>query len=138
MEPNAHEGLEAMQTDHDAVVIEVGRIPAPGFLDEVKAKSAYLSKALLALSDKFQMEGERGEGLLRALKLGSDIGPRVVDVARDLEPIGLLINSPRPNLLRFMPALNVSYEEIDTLISMLSQVIQQVKDEQAATSAAKS
>lgn len=111
-------------------------LTAPGFLDEVKAKSAYLSKALNQLSDQFGMEGERGEGLLRALKLGSDIGPRLVEVARDLEPIGLLINSPRPNLLRFMPALNVSYEEIDTMISMLSKVIQQVIDEKAAASTA--
>lgn len=108
---------------------------APGFLDEVKAKADYLSKELNKLSDQFGMEGERGEGLLRALKLGSDIGPRLVDVARDLEPFGLLINSPRPNLLRFMPALNVSYEEIDTMISLLGKVIQQVKDEAAATSA---
>ena len=121
-----------------AGIAVINALTAPGFLDEVKAKAAYLSNALLALSDKFQMEGERGEGLLRALKLGSDIGPRLVEVARDLEPVGLLINSPRPNLLRFMPALNVSYEEIDTLISMLSQVIQQVKDEQAAAPAAQS
>lgn len=107
---------------------------APGFLDEVKAKSVYLSQALTQLSERFGLEGERGEGLLRALKLGSDIGGRLVEVARDMQPIGLLINSPRPNLLRFMPALNVSYEEIDTMISMLSQVIQQVQAEQAATS----
>lgn len=107
---------------------------APGFLDEVKAKSDYLSKVLSQLSERFGFKGERGEGLLRALMLGSDIGPRLVEVARDMQPIGLLINSPRPNLLRFMPALNVSYEEIDTLISMLSQVIQQVQAEQAATS----
>ena len=105
---------------------------APNYLDEVKAKATYLSQALNKLSDQFGMEGERGEGLLRALKLGRDIGPRLVEVARDLEPIGLLINSPRPNLLRFMPALNVSYEEIDTMISMLSKVIQQVIDEAAA------
>lgn len=107
-------------------------LTAPNFLEEVKAKSVYLSQALIKLSNQFGMEGERGEGLLRALKLGRDIGPRLVEVARDLEPIGLLINSPRPNLLRFMPALNVSYEEIDTMISMLSKVIQQVIDEAAA------
>ncbi|MBC3830397.1 acetylornithine transaminase [Undibacterium amnicola] len=114
----------------------INALTAPGFLDEVKAKSVYLSKALNTLSAEFGMEGERGEGLLRALKLGSDIGPRLVEVARDMEPIGLLINSPRPNLLRFMPALNVSYEEIDTMISMLSKVIQQVIDEKAAASTA--
>ncbi len=99
----------------------------PGFLDEVTAMGDYLSQQLLALSAEFGMEGERGTGLLRALKLGQDIGEKIVDVAREMQPIGLLINSPRPNLLRFMPALNVTKAEIDTMISMLRQVILQVK-----------
>ena len=66
---------------------------------------------------------ERGEGLLRALKLGSPIGGKIVEIARDLEPVGLLLNSPRPDLLRFMPALNLSTDEIDLMLSLLSEVI---------------
>jgi len=31
----------------------------------------------------------------------------------------VLLNSPRPNLLRFMPALNVSEAEIDQMIDAL-------------------
>ena len=100
---------------------------APGFLQSVKDKGAYLSAALLKLTEKHGLEGERGEGLLRALKLGSDIGPQIVDIARDLNPVGLLLNSPRPNLLRFMPALNVTTAEIDQMIAMLSDVISQIK-----------
>ena len=38
-------------------------------------------------------------------------------------PTGLLINAPRPNLLRFMPALNVTRAEIDQMISMLDEVM---------------
>ncbi|HWX00414.1 acetylornithine transaminase [Collimonas sp.] len=100
---------------------------APGFLQSVKDKGAYLSAELLKLTEKHGLEGERGEGLLRALKLGSDIGPQIVDIARDLNPVGLLLNSPRPNLLRFMPSLNVTIEEIDQMIAMLSDVISQIK-----------
>lgn len=40
-----------------------------------------------------------------------------------MNPVGLLLNSPRPNLLRFMPALNVSKEEIDQMIAMLAEVL---------------
>ncbi|MBY0572820.1 MAG: acetylornithine transaminase, partial [Undibacterium sp.] len=98
----------------------------PAFLPSVCEKSEYLSRALSKLSEQFGMQGERGVGLLRALKLGSDIGGKLVDVARDMTPVGLLINSPRPDLLRFMPALNVTYEEIDTMITMLSEVITKV------------
>lgn len=102
-------------------------ITKPGFLSSVKEKADYLSKQLQALSDEFGMQGERGFGLLRALKLGEDIGGKLVETARNLEPVGLLINSPRPDLLRFMPSLNVTIEEIDQLISMLRITIQEVK-----------
>jgi len=98
----------------------------PGFLQSVKAQGQYLSAELIKLSDKHGFEGERGEGLLRALKLGKDIGPQIVEAARDLNPIGLLINSPRPNLLRFMPSLNVSKDEIDQMLSMLSDVLKKI------------
>ena len=98
-----------------------------GFLASVQEKAAYLSKALTKLSEQYGLQGERGEGLLRALKLGSDIGPQIVEVARNMEPVGLLLNSPRPDLLRFMPALNVSIAELDQMIDMLGQVLQQVK-----------
>jgi len=95
----------------------------PDFLPAVKEKAAYLSAALLDLSDQHGLQGERGEGLLRALKLGRDIGPQIVETARDLAPVGLLLNSPRPDLLRFMPALNVTLAEIDQMIEMLSGVL---------------
>jgi acetylornithine/N-succinyldiaminopimelate aminotransferase len=100
---------------------------APGFMQSVKDKGEYLSKALLKLTEQHGLAGERGDGLLRALKLGSDIGPQIVEKARDMGPVGLLLNSPRPDLLRFMPALNVTIEEIDQMISMLSDVLTQLK-----------
>ncbi len=99
----------------------------PGFLQSVTDKGNYLRAGLLKLCDKHGLEGERGEGLLRALKLGAPIGGKIVEIARDLEPQGLLLNSPRPDLLRFMPALNVTNEEIDLMLELLSSVIVQVK-----------
>jgi acetylornithine/N-succinyldiaminopimelate aminotransferase len=95
----------------------------PGFLKSVRDKGTYLSKKLLRLSELHGLQGERGVGLLRALRLGEDIGSSIVEAARDLYPCGLLINSPRPDLLRFMPALNVTTNEIDQMAAMLSQVL---------------
>jgi acetylornithine/N-succinyldiaminopimelate aminotransferase len=95
----------------------------PDFLPTVKATGEYLSAELIKLSDKHGFEGERGEGLLRALKLGKDIGPQIVEAARDLNPVGLLLNSPRPNLIRFMPSLNVTKDEIDQMLTMLEGVL---------------
>jgi acetylornithine/N-succinyldiaminopimelate aminotransferase len=98
----------------------------PGFLQSAQDKGAYLSAELLKLSARHGLQGERGEGLLRAVKLSSDIGPKIVETARDMSPVGLLLNSPRPDLLRFMPALTVTTQEIDQMISMLSDVLKQL------------
>ena len=104
----------------------IEQLLAPGFLDSVKTKGELLKSELLKLCTEFNLEGERGAGLLRALMLGKDIGPKLVDLARDRSPEGLLINSPRPNLLRFMPALNVSDDEIRQMCNMLRELLKEV------------
>lgn len=104
----------------------IEQLLAPGFLDSVKRKGELLKSELLAISGEFGLEGERGEGLLRALMLGKDLGGKLVDLARDRTPEGLLINSPRPNLLRFMPALNVIDDEIRQMATMLRELLKQV------------
>ncbi|QWE06289.1 acetylornithine transaminase [Polynucleobacter sp. JS-JIR-5-A7] len=103
----------------------IKQLLAPGFLESVKAKGELLKSELLKLCAEFNLEGERGEGLLRALMLGKDIGGKLVDLARERSPEGLLINSPRPNLLRFMPALNVSDDEIHQMCSMLRELLKE-------------
>jgi acetylornithine/N-succinyldiaminopimelate aminotransferase len=113
-----------LMTAVGAAVLE--QLVAPGFLQSVEDKGNYLAAQLNMLTEQFGLAGERGHGLLRALKLGRDIGPKIVDVAREMEPVGLLLNSPRPDLLRFMPALNVTTGEIDQMISMLSDVLTQL------------
>lgn len=110
-----------------AVGLEVmTRLSKPEFLENVRSLGAYLSEQLLALSEEFGFAGERGDGLLRALLLGRDIGPHLVERARQLNPDGLLINAARPNLLRFMPALNVTREEIDLALSKLREAIKEL------------
>jgi acetylornithine/N-succinyldiaminopimelate aminotransferase len=100
------------------------RLLAPGFLAGVEARGQYLSKRLLELSAKHGLQGERGSGLLRALILSDESGPEIVRRALESTPNGLLLNSPRPNLLRFMPALNVTESEIDQMIAMLDSLLQ--------------
>ncbi|HEY4374525.1 MAG TPA: acetylornithine transaminase [Burkholderiales bacterium] len=92
----------------------------PGFLDNVKKMGDYLSQQLTAASEEMGLGAERGVGLLRALELKADIGGKVVNIAREN---GLLLNSPRPPLLRFMPALNVTKDEIDEMIAGMKTAI---------------
>ena len=62
----------------------------------------------------------RGKGLLLALDLKRNIGPAVAAAALER---GVLINAPRPDSLRFMPALNVTRDEIDQMIGVLDEVL---------------
>lgn len=95
---------------------------APGFLHAVVARGAYLMNGLSALSQRHGLGEVRGRGLLVALDLKKDIAPKIVELARDA---GLLLNAPRPNLLRFMPALNVSNAEIDSMLTTLEEMLRQ-------------
>ena len=104
-------------------VAVIKRMLAPGFLAEVDAKGQYLSTRLLELSAKHGLKGERGSGLLRALILDDERGPDIVHKALHQSPVGLLLNAPRPNLLRFMPALNVGTTEIDQMVDMLDELL---------------
>jgi acetylornithine/N-succinyldiaminopimelate aminotransferase len=95
-------------------------LTAPGFLERVRATGAYLRGKLAALSARCALGEVRGTGLLLALELGRDAGAAVVETARDR---GLLVNSPRPGCLRFMPALTVSEAEIDRMVAILEEAI---------------
>ncbi|GAB2180617.1 acetylornithine transaminase [Denitratisoma sp. agr-D3] len=94
-----------------------------GFLERVRANGDYLAHRLQTLAEETGHEGERGSGLLRALVLADERGPALVEAARKLAPEGLLLNAPRSNLIRFMPALNVNREEIDQMLEMLRDLL---------------
>jgi acetylornithine/N-succinyldiaminopimelate aminotransferase len=94
----------------------IEELTKPGFLPRVAQAGGYLADRLQELSRKHGCGEVRGKGLLLALDLKRDIAPQVADVAR---AGGLLVNAPRADSLRFMPALTVTDEEIDQMIGML-------------------
>ena len=101
-----------------AVVQEISR---PEFLAQVESCGIYFAAKLNALSRELGLGEVRGQGLLLALELNQPVASRVVDAALEF---GLLINAPRPSILRFMPALNVSRAEVDQMSEILREAIQ--------------
>ena len=93
---------------------------APGALERVEASGRYLLDRLKAFSARHRLGEARGRGLLLSLDLERDVALHVADLAREA---GLLVNAPQPHLLRFMPALNVSQEEMDEMLSILDTVV---------------
>jgi acetylornithine/N-succinyldiaminopimelate aminotransferase len=121
-----------LMTAVGAAVLEV--VLAPGFLDGVAERGRYLSARLGEMAALLGLSHERGWGLLRALDLGVDVAGAVVAYARDTlekhegwEGQGLLLNAPRPHVLRFMPALNVTEGEIDRMLAGLRLSLEAVR-----------
>lgn len=96
------------------------------FLAGVRVRSQHLSDGLREVSEEYRLGGERGLGLLRVLVLPGNDADQVVAVAQGLQPTGMLLNAPRPNLLRFMPALTITHEEIEQGLSLLRGALRTV------------
>src|SRR6185437_846227 len=92
------------------------QIVAPAFLQKTVEAGRYLESELQQLSARHGLGEVRGRGLLLALDLKLPIGASIVAQAFEQ---GLLLNSPQPDALRFMPALNVSRAEIGAMIDGL-------------------
>ena len=89
------------------------------FLSAVRARGNYLEQRLAPLCAERGV-ALRGRGLLWALVLRE---PTAEAIVANCFSLGLLINAPRPNLLRLMPSLRVSEAEIDQLLSVLERAL---------------
>jgi acetylornithine/N-succinyldiaminopimelate aminotransferase len=107
-------------------VAVVDTVAQPAFLATVTERAQQLAQGLAKLIERHGLAGQRGRGLLHALDLGKPVANAVVDAARVLAPDGLLLNAPRPHLLRFMPALNLAAGEIDQMTAMLDRILEKM------------
>jgi len=94
----------------------VETVARPEFLEAVASNGAYLMARLRALAGELGHGEVRGRGLIQALELKGQDAKKVAAAALDH---GLLLNAPRPDTLRFMPALTVSRDEIDQMLTIL-------------------
>jgi acetylornithine/N-succinyldiaminopimelate aminotransferase len=95
-------------------------VATPDFLKSVADTGLYLESELQRISARHGLGEVRGRGLLLALDLKHPIAASVVAQAFDN---GVLLNAPRADALRFMPALNVTREEIALMIDALDAVL---------------
>ena len=95
-------------------------VGTPDFLKSVVDTGLFLASELQRISARHGLGEVRGRGLLLALDLKHPIGASIV--AQALAD-GVLLNSPQPDALRFMPALNVTREEITELIESLEAIL---------------
>jgi len=98
-------------------------LTAPGFLDQVNAASRVLRQGLEVLTAKHELGAVRGQGLLLALDVGQNTN--AFDISNQALEQGLLLNAPRIDTLRFVPALNVSPPEIAEMLRILDNLLAQ-------------
>lgn len=92
----------------------LGIVNRKDFLTHVTDMGVHLQRTMTSLAGRapVALTNLRGAGLLWAFDLGAPIAEAVRDRALEL---GLLVNTPRPHVIRLMPQLRVSREEIDTM-----------------------
>ena len=103
-----------------AVALEVFRkISAPAFLEEVRRVGEYFKEHLLDLKDRYPFIREvRGRGLI----LGIELDFPGSEVVAKCQERGVLINCTAERVLRFLPPLIVTTDEVDLLIETLESV----------------
>jgi acetylornithine/N-succinyldiaminopimelate aminotransferase len=95
-------------------------VAMPSFLKSATDAGLFLESELQKLSARHGLGDVRGRGLLLALDLKLPIGASIVAQAF---AEGVLLNSPQPDALRFMPALNVTREEISAMVDCLDGIL---------------
>jgi acetylornithine aminotransferase/acetylornithine/N-succinyldiaminopimelate aminotransferase len=101
---------------------------ADGFFAEVRSKGEYLAEKLSGLAAKYPKFalGQRGLGLIQGLVLtqaGIEQGQTIV---QKLFERGVLINFAGNAVLRFIPPLVVSRDEIDILVNAVDRVLSEL------------
>ncbi len=90
-----------------------------GILDNCRASGDYLVKKLDELKKIFPFIKEvRGKGLIIGMELTLPSG----DIVKECLARGLLMNCVGERILRFIPALTVTKEEVDEMIGILTGV----------------
>jgi len=99
-------------------------ITGPGFLETVRARAAYLDAGLQRIArEHTEVTGVRGRGLIRGLALA---GP-VADVVGAARERGLLLVGAGADVVRFLPPLNVTEEEVDIALDAFIDALPSVK-----------
>ena len=96
-----------------------------GFMEEVRSKSAILLEQLqLAFKDHPKISAVRGLGMMIGIETSASLS-RIVEAARQK---GLIILTAGENVIRLLPPLTISREEIQQGIAILKEVFSELDE----------
>ncbi|MBN1595962.1 acetylornithine transaminase [candidate division FCPU426 bacterium] len=99
----------------------LNELDRPGFLEKARKTGAYLGQQLGMLAADYpdRIVGVRGTGLMWGLEL-KERGPETVRLALEA---GLVINCTAGQVLRFLPALTITPEEVDEAVAIIRKIL---------------
>ncbi len=103
-----------------AALATVRELLADGFLDTVQKTGAYFMEALEGLAAKHPVIKEvRGKGLMVGVEMDTPVAP----VVGKLLDAGIVSGPAGPNVLRFVPPLIVTRDDVDRVVSTLDAIL---------------
>lgn len=97
----------------------IKKVSSPKMMKEISKKGGYLAGRLACLhSDR--VKEVRGLGLIVGVEFDTDIGAEVTK--KSLER-GLIINCPKPNVIRLVPPLVINKNQMDRAVLILKKVL---------------
>ena len=97
------------------------KIREPGFMDAVREKGEYLKAALATIKSPY-IKDIRGVGLFVGMEMESEeIANKIYKAMLDA---GFVLNVAGHKVMRFVPPLIITKEQIDTMITELKKVVE--------------
>ena len=92
-------------------------------LDNVRDVAPYLKEKLNTLVEKYDfIQCQRGMGLMRGLVFDRPVGPIIANAIAK----GLILINAGANIIRFVPPLVISKEDVDTMVTILDECLQEL------------
>lgn len=100
-------------------------VGAPGFLENVRDRGEQLRAGLSQLAAQYPqlIDEVRGWGLINGLALKEDAGFSSIDLVKSAMGDGLLLVPAGPQVVRYVPPLIVSAEEIDQALAATARAL---------------
>tara|TARA_B100000945_G_scaffold55408_1_gene40742 strand:- start:766 stop:2385 length:1620 start_codon:yes stop_codon:yes gene_type:complete len=100
------------------------KINSPELMLQVQKKGKYIRKKLDLLNDELNMfETIRGRGLMLGAVLSKAWKGKAPKIANLSQEYGVLVLTAGPDILRLLPPLNISYEELDIGLNRIGKAL---------------
>ncbi|MFZ7132785.1 MAG: aspartate aminotransferase family protein [Eubacteriales bacterium] len=107
-----------------AVNVVLDELMEKGLLEHVEEMGKFLHDKLLKLKEKFQIvEGVRGFGLMQGIQLSKGVS----EIIQSCMEKGLLLVSAGASVIRFVPPLIITREEIEKGLILLETAMEEIK-----------